>query len=248
MRTLISQDNSPSYSRRFRSPSRVLFGGISAICLACFGLLATTTRLEWQLPTLHTGNAIPALSSQADLSITGAISAPATNTRAPKQRRQFTSGRKTNPIQLIEVDFKSVALISSPAPVPVTSPRRPIKQPGGNIFITQLPYGHPVPVSSGGMPEFYKIVLEPKGKMTEHGLMQRKARPNFGYDHQDIFTGEVPDGAYVLHCQRSELSLIRAMCWRELQISDDQWVQYRFPRVQLKDWWKIEKKVRANIG
>jgi len=103
-------------------------------------------------------------------------------------------------------------------------------------------------VSSEGMPEFYKVVLEPQGKMTEHGLMHRKARPNFGYDRQDIFTGEVPDGAYVIHCQRTDPSPIRAMCWRELQVSDEQWVQYRFPREQLKDWWKIEQKVRASIG
>ena len=98
------------------------------------------------------------------------------------------------------------------------------------------------------MPEFYKTVLEPKGKMTDLGLTQRKARANFGYDQQDIFTGEVPDGAYVIHCQRLNISTIRAMCWRELQVFDDQWVQYRFPRAQLKDWWKIEQQVRANIG
>ncbi len=122
-----------------------------------------------------------------------------------------------------------------------------IKQLGDNITIEQLPYDYGVPVTSSGMPEFYKTVLKPEGKMTELGLTQRKARINFGYDRQDIFTAKMSEGAYVLHCQRLKTTTTRAMCWRQLQLSDKRWIQYRFPRSQLKDWRKIEQTVRANI-
>ena len=128
------------------------------------------------------------------------------------------------------------------------APRLTTKQIGNNIVIEKLPVDYGFPLASDGMPEFYKTVLEPTGKMTDIGLTKRQARTGFGYDRQDIFVTDLPNGRYVLHCQRSNTTAIRAMCWRQLVLSDNHWIQYRFPRSQLKDWRKIEQTVRAKTS
>ena len=246
---MLSQDNSPTAVRRSHAPARAILGSIQAASLAILGLLMTATPLHWQAPVLD--------QTEKDPVITASVT-----TKTPQTARAHIGkniGKNTVPdFQPLTPHYKNtIATVrgaglgqsrNSDTERASSRKRRAIRQPGNNIVINQLPFTHTIPVSSGGMPEFYKAVLEPQGKMTEIGLIQRKARANFGYDQQDIFTGEVPDGAYVLHCQRLNTSTIRAMCWRELQVSDDQWVQYRFPRSQLKDWWKIEQKVRASIG
>lgn len=260
---MLSQDNSPSHPATPRFRLRSVFCHLAAFMLGGLGVLTTTTQLEWQVPVLgqNSANAVAsvvastAVNQSASPKVIETISAtkvalatavPAT--RAPTPSHTGALGKK-----LLDINFQSVKLVTSSAEKSnarksSTTPRRTIRQPGGGIVVKHLPRGHRVPVSNGGMPKFYTVVLEPKGHKTPFGLMQRKPRRNFGYDHQDIFTGEVPDGAYVLHCHQVGVSVIRAMCWRELQVSEDQWVQYRFPRAQLKDWWKIEQKVRANIG
>jgi hypothetical protein len=238
---MLSQDNFSSGSRRPRKSPRTGTRLIWLITLASLGLLASTTQMQWQIPSLEGYDAAPIVT--ASVSTKSSRTTPVTALKPPA-----LPVKRTVDTAPVEEDFQSAKAISSLPTRSNAIALRPIKQPGDNIIIKRLSYAYSVPVSSDGLPEFYKVVLEPKGTMTELGLTQRKARANFGYDQQDIFTGEVPDGAYVLHCQRSGTSSIRAMCWRELQVSDDQWVQYRFPRAQLKDWWKIERKVRANIG
>ncbi len=238
---MLSQDNYSPGSRRPGKSPRTETRLIWSITLASLGLLATPTQIQWQLPSIEGNTAAPVVT--ASVSTKAIRTTPATVLKPPA----LLVKRAVTPAP-VELDFQSTKAI---LPAPARSgarPLRPIKQPGDNIIIKQLSFGYSIPVSSDGLPEFYKVVLEPEGRMTELGLEQRQPRAGFGYDQQDIFTGEVPDGAYVLHCQRSGTSGIRAMCWRELQVSDDQWVQYRFPRTQLKDWWKIEQKVRANIG
>jgi len=123
-----------------------------------------------------------------------------------------------------------------------------IEPTGNNIAIEKLPVDYGYPSNSTGMPEFYKTVLEPAGKTTDIGLTQRQARRGFGYDGQDIFIAEISGNAYVLHCQRPQLTSIRAMCWRQLPVTDNTWIQYRFPRSQLKNWRAIEQTVRASIS
>jgi len=234
---MLSQDNFSPDSRRPGKSPRTGIRLVWSITLASLGVLATTTQVQWRLPSLEDYNATPIVTASVNTKAVqttpvSALKPPTSAPLAPPVELDFQLEKPTSPLP---VSYRAIAL-------------RPIKQPGDNIFIKRLSFDYSIPVSSDGLPEFYKMVLEPEGRMTELGLMQRKARANFGYDQQDIFTGEVPDGAYVLHCQRSGTSSIRAMCWRELQVSDDQWVQYRFPRTQLKDWWKIEQKVLANIG
>jgi len=241
---MLSQDNFSPGSRRPRKSPRAGTRLVWSITLAGFGLLATTTQVQWQLPSLDEYDAAPIIT--ASVSTKAAQTTAVSSLKPPAQPNRTPVD--TTPAPPVELELQSAKAIIPPPARSGAIALRPIKQPGDNITIKRLSFGYSIPVTSDGLPEFYKVVLEPDGRKTELGLMQRKARPNFGYDQQDIFTGEVPDGAYVLHCQRSGTSGIRAMCWRELQVSDDQWVQYRFPRAQLKDWWKIEQKVRANIG
>lgn len=253
MPSTLSQDNSPSHSQRSGLRARSLISGIPATTLAFLGLLASTTPLKWQVPSLDENAPVVTASISAKTLQSPVV--PSIKTALPASPLP-TPRVKNTPVKItvktvpVNVEYQAVKLLpASPSlPSPASAPQRTIRQPGNNIVINRLPPGHRIPVSSDGMPEFYKVVLEPKGKLTDLGLMLRKARANFGYDQQDIFTGEVPDGAYVIHCQQLNTPAIRAMCWRELQVSDDQWVQYRFPRAQLKDWWKIEQQVRANIG
>jgi len=134
-----------------------------------------------------------------------------------------------------------------PAVAPKAAPQLTINQPGNNIIIEKLPAGYGFPLTSDGMPEFYKTVLEPAGNTTGFGLTQRQARKGFGFDGQDIFVAYISGGSYVLHCQRSTTAT-RAMCWRQLALSGNTWIQYRFPRSQLNDWRRIEQTVRANIS
>ncbi len=248
MRIMLSQDNNPSSSRRSKSAGRTILSGFSATTLAFMGLLATTTQLQWKLPSLGADEITSVKVTSANTKATQAFTALAVKMTSQKQQQQALPSTRLAALAQKDEAFKEPRATPAQAATPASTPRRAIKQPGNNIIIDQLPGNRKIPVSSDGMPEFYQVVLEPNGKMTELGLMQRKARENYGYDQQDIFTGEVPDGAYVLHCQRAKGSIVRPMCWRELQVSDDQWVQYRFPRAQLKDWWKIEQQVRANIG
>jgi len=248
MRIMLSQDNNPSSSRRSKSPGRAILSILSATTLAFMGLLATTTQLQWKLPSLGADELAPVKVTSANTKATQAFTALAVKMTSQKRQQQALPSTRISALTQKDEVFQGSKATPTPLVPPSSTLRRVIKQPGNNIIIDQLPGNRKIPVSSDGMPEFYKVVLEPNGKMTELGLIQHKARANYGYDQQDIFTGEVPDGAYVIHCQRVKGSIIRPMCWRELQVSDDQWVQYRFPRAQLKDWWKIEQQVRANIG
>jgi len=140
----------------------------------------------------------------------------------------------------------STASIS--VPLQKAMPQLTIKQPGNNIVIEKLPVDYGFPITGNGMPEFYKTVLEPAGKPTDLDLTLRQARTGFGYDVQDIFVADISSGTYVLHCQRRNTAASRAMCWRQLALSDNRWIQYRFPRSQLKDWRQIEQTVRASIS
>jgi len=245
---MLSQDNSPSRTRRPKSLARTLLGGICVLTLASFGLIATTTHLQWHLPSFDTEGIEDILNATAKPKTTQTIAAHAIKKATPPKDTKTTSLKKPTTSVPGNINQQSVKLAASASVPSVPPQKRAIKQPGNNIIITQLSDSHQVPLSNGGMPKFYEAVLEPKEEKTKFGLMRHTARKDFGYDNQDIFTGEVPDGAYVIHCHQPKATIIRAMCWRELQVSDDQWVQYRFPRSQLKDWWKIEKKVRANIG
>jgi len=261
MGKMVSQDNFPPATQQSGLPPRTLTSGVLVLALAGLGLLATTTQLQWQLPAIDTVDAAPLTTASVK---PGAIQ----KTLPLAKERMYASrlaGKATpKPAQAApQPNASAVEVVRVKALTrsdkPSNSAVRPaqentqlsIKQPGGGIVIMPLNFTGTIPVGSGGLPEFYKTVLKPEGQRSEYGLMQRQARKNFGYDQQDIFTGEVPDGAYVIHCQRLEKPKtvdIRAMCWRELQVLDDQWVQYRFPRTQLKDWWDIEKRVRASIG
>jgi len=261
MRKMVSQDNSPPDTQQSGLPPRAITSGTLALTLAGFGLLATTTQLQWQLPAIDRVDAAPLT--------TASVKPRAIQTTLPRAKeRVYTS----KPVGNARLDAARPSATPTPSAVEVirikkvSRPDKPsnpsmrlspeltqlsIRQPGGGIVITQLNFTGTITVGSGGLPEFYKTVLEPEGQISKYGLIQREARKNFGYDQQDIFTAEVPDGAYVIHCQRLEkprIATVRAMCWRELQVLDDQWVQYRFPRTQLKDWWNIEKRVRASIG
>ncbi len=128
------------------------------------------------------------------------------------------------------------------------APQLTIAQPGNNIIIEKLPVDYGFAITGNGMPEFYKTILESTGKPTDLGLTLRQARTGFGYDGQDIFVADISSGSYVLHCQRRNTTALRAMCWRQLAVSDNTWIQYRFPRSQLIDWRQIEQTVRASIS
>ncbi len=197
---MLSQDNYPSPASEPKPQPRVLIAGLITTVLATFGLMATTTQLQWRLPVFDNEGAAPAIT------------------------------------------------VSSPDAYQKWRPQVTIDQPGKNIVIEKLPADYGFPLSRNGLPEFYKTVLEPAGKATDLGLTLRQARPGFGYDGQDIFIADVSGSGYVLHCQRPEPTSIRAMCWRQLAVAGNTWIQYRFPRSQLKDWRAIEQMVRASIN
>ncbi len=266
---MLSQKKVSEKSEKSSRFLRLLISGLSVVVLAGIGLLGTATQLQWHLPSLdsiepqekiaalrtpkprttqvhETFNSLTTTETIVASKIVQKVSTIPRPAAAPASPPPAKS--ELSPAQYVARYVEAATSWVSP-PVQ-SSPALVIKQPGDDITIKQLGENHKIPLSGDGMPEFYQVVLEPDGRKTKYGLIQRKVRKNFGYDQQDIFTGQVPDGAYVLHCQQPDAtkSKLRAMCWRELQISDDQWVQYRFPRTQLKNWWKIEQKVLANIG
>jgi len=253
---MLTQDNFPVTERKSSGVARAIISGVSALTLAGLILAASSTQLEWRIPTLD-GNLVsikaPVQVKNVVLQAKSPVTAKQHNAKRKTQVASVTaSPQPSNPLAS-DTPETTQTIISSERFQRTPNAQRPIavkkiKQPGNNIVVVQLPQDRRVPASSSGMPNFYKIVLKPKGHKTDFGLLLRTSRKNFGYDRQDIFTGEVPDGAYVIHCHRSTGNIIRSMCWRELQVSDDQWVQYRFPREQLKDWWKIEQRVRASIS
>lgn len=157
---------------------------------------------------------------------------------------------KTLPTPLLSVEHKKLTAPIITAALPQTK-RRPlvdIEHAVKGVVIRELEGNADILVSSNGLPMFYETILGSEVRKTENGLVQRKVRKNFGYDQQDIFTGEHSREAYVLHCQKSGQKFIRAMCWRELQASGEHRIQYRFPRSSLKDWKKIETQVLEAIG
>ncbi len=197
---MLSQDNYPSPASEPKPQPRILIAGLITTVLAVFGLMATTTQLQWRLPVFDNEGTAPATT------------------------------------------------VPNPDAFPERQSQLIIDQPGRNIVIEKLPADYGFPLSRNGLPEFYKTVLEPAGKATDLGLTLRRARTGFGYDGQDIFIADVSGNGYVLHCQRPEPTSIRAMCWRQLAVTDNTWIQYRFPRSQLKDWRTIEQMVSASIS
>ena len=271
---MLSQDNAPASSRQthrgFRSIRRLTVASI----FACGALLASTGQLHWQVPDfdedteISRGSNLPSSSSDIKVArmeqpaevfhnpastgknVGSAIAVKLIQASpAPLQPAAILATAKYTPsAEKTEAIVAPAITAALPATPETLEAPAPFEKTLDDIVITKLESGASIPVDDFGMPMFYENILAPDKFAFIHGLNQRKVHKNFGYDQQDIFTGEVPNGAYVLHCQKTEASDIRAMCWREVQTSGQQWFQYRFPRAQLNDWMKIELEVLAAIG
>jgi hypothetical protein len=91
-------------------------------------------------------------------------------------------------------------------------------------------------------------VVDPKGKPGPYGLRQYAFRADSGYHDQDLFVGSSEAGTAVLLCTKLAPDVASPGCLRDIPLSGDLSLSYRFKRGQLAQWRMIDAGVRGRIA
>jgi len=93
---------------------------------------------------------------------------------------------------------------------------------------------------------YLPAVTNRDGEPGPHGLRHYVFRSETGFDGQDMYVGSGPAGApAILICARDEPLL---WCRREILLSDNVVLRYRYKRAHLADWKTIDNQVIALIA
>lgn len=86
---------------------------------------------------------------------------------------------------------------------------------------------------------YLKAVADQRGQKGRFGLISYTFRNNSGYRGEDLFVGSVGNGIVVMRCTRPGAGLPSANCLREIQLTPNVSLSYRFARSQLARWYQI---------
>ncbi len=93
---------------------------------------------------------------------------------------------------------------------------------------------------------FLKLVLNPEGERGPHGLRRYQFDPETGYRDQELFARESDDGTVVLfRCFKNAPDIFSPNCSRDLRLSNEITLTYRFKRTLLGDWRDIDSGIQA---
>ena len=96
--------------------------------------------------------------------------------------------------------------------------------------------------------KIYPTYFIGKPEQTTYGLYRQAMSAGSGYEHQDLFYADTDDGLFLAHCDKPELSVTPADCYRDLVLGNKVQVQYRFRRRLLGNWREIDRDIISQIN
>jgi hypothetical protein len=93
---------------------------------------------------------------------------------------------------------------------------------------------------------FLKLVIDPDGARGPYGLRRYDFDPSSGYRDEEMFVSENEDGTVVVfRCFKAAPDILSPTCRRDLRLSNEIGLTYRFKRSYLGDWRDIDSHVRT---
>lgn len=93
---------------------------------------------------------------------------------------------------------------------------------------------------------FVKLVTDPDGSRGPYGLRRYDFDPSSGYRDEEMFVSENDDGTVIVfRCFKAVADILSPTCRRDLRLSPQIGLTYRFKRSYLSDWRDIDSRVRA---
>lgn len=86
---------------------------------------------------------------------------------------------------------------------------------------------------------YMNYVANPAGEPGPFGLTRYVFRDDSGYRAEDLFVGDTDKGPVVMRCVRLSQDVVSPSCLRDVQISPNVALTYRFKRSHLSDWKSI---------
>lgn len=92
---------------------------------------------------------------------------------------------------------------------------------------------------------FLKLVTDPEGARGPYGLRRYEFDPSTGYRDEELFVSEDEEGEVtVIRCFKPAPDILSPTCRRDLRLSEEIGLSYRFKRAYLSDWRDIDAGVR----
>jgi hypothetical protein len=93
---------------------------------------------------------------------------------------------------------------------------------------------------------YLKLVTDPKGARGPYGLRRYEFDSSTGYRDEEVFAHENEDGTVtVFRCFKEAPDIFSPSCRRDLRLSNEIALTYRFKRTYLGDWRDIDSGVQA---
>lgn len=91
---------------------------------------------------------------------------------------------------------------------------------------------------------YRRLVLNPDGERGPYGLKHFEFQPDTGYQDEDLYVRDEPDGTFLIfRCFKDLPRIVAPTCRRDVVYSDTMAVHYRFKRDQLDNWRDIDQKL-----
>ncbi len=96
--------------------------------------------------------------------------------------------------------------------------------------------------------DIYPIYFAGKAQKGPYGLTKRRFKAESGYKDDDLFYASGKRGLYLVHCKKTASPLAPPDCYRDIVLSGNTLVQYRFRRAMLKDWRALDRDILNLLG
>jgi hypothetical protein len=214
------------------------------------GVFFVTACLSALLLVYYFGPAPPGLAEEqpapTDATRMIALSVGATPFRIPANYIAMASARRggaLNELALIATlpDLQGYTLDAAPDLTANTPDSRVV-----NIMIKN---GQAVLPEQQRIERIYLMQVEDdKGKPGPYALRQYVFRADSGYHDQDLFVGTTDAGPAVFLCTKLAAEMVSPSCLRDLPLTDDLSLSYRFKRGHLGEWRRIDTDMRTRIA
>lgn len=96
--------------------------------------------------------------------------------------------------------------------------------------------------------DIYPVYFDGKARKGPYGLSTRRFKPASGYKDDDLFYSREKKGLYLIHCKKITSPLTPPDCYRDIVLSGNTLVQYRFRRSLLGDWQELDRDILNLVG
>ncbi len=164
--------------------------------------------------------------------------------RIPENYTRFAYARRGGAQDRVEL----YALLPDLAPYsPARAAAFQDTSPDSRVLLFDLEYYHAKLSETDQFRKvFLKLVTDPDGSRGPYGLRRYEFDSSSGYRDEEMFVSENEDGTVVVfRCFKEAPDILSPNCRRDLRLTNELGLTYRFKRGQLSDWRDIDRRIRA---